>query len=177
MVPHPALGSGEGAQPLVEPSVLRSSHGQLVVELEAAPGTHLLDGRRLDGMFYNGSYLPELWRVRPGDVLVVHFRNRLSEMTNLHFHGLNVSPRENGDNIFIHVMPGESFSYRVEIPRGQHPGLFWYHPHAHGRSSPQIIAGLSGGLMVEGAARFYPMLRTVPQRVLLLKHLPDPTPD
>jgi FtsP/CotA-like multicopper oxidase with cupredoxin domain len=29
--------------------------------------------------------------------------NRLQEMTNLHFHGLNVSPHGNGDNIVVHV--------------------------------------------------------------------------
>jgi suppressor of ftsI len=163
--------------PLAQPKVLRSSQGRLVVELTAAPGSHLLDGRRWQGMLYNGSYLPEVWRVRPGDVLEVRLHNQLQEMTNLHFHGLAVSPLGNGDNIFVHVLPGQSFTYRVEIPTGQHPGLFWYHPHAHGRSSPQMIAGLSGGLVVEGAERFYPFLEKLQERLLLFKHIPDPTPD
>jgi suppressor of ftsI len=174
LLPKPAQPSGPE---LVPPRVLRSSNGRLTVDLEAAPGNHLLGGWRFDGMFYNRRYLPELWRVLPGDELVVRFRNRLPEMTNLHFHGLNVSPRNNGDNIFIHVLPGESFTYRVKIPADQHPGLFWYHPHAHGRTSPQIIAGLSGGLIVEGAGRFFPFLEQLPERVVLLKHIPDPTPD
>ena len=77
----------------------------------------------------------------------------------------------------MHVQPGTSFTYRVEIPAGHDAGLFWYHSHAHGRSSPQIIGGLSGGLIVEGSERFYPFLKALRERVLLLKHLPDPRPD
>ena len=152
----PALAAD---RPFVDPPMLSSSHGQLVVPLDTAPGAFWIDGRRFDGLLYNGAYIPPVWRVRPGDMLTVTLHNQLQEMTNLHFHGLNVSPRGNGDNIFVHVQPGTSFTYRVEIPAGHDAGLFWYHSHAHGRSSPQIIGGLSGGLIVEGSERFYPFLK------------------
>ncbi len=114
LLPKPAQPSGPE---LVPPRVLRSSNGRLTVDLEAAPGNHLLGGRRFDGMFYNRRYLPELWRVLPGDELVVRFRNRLPEMTNLHFHGLGVTPLGNGDNVFRHIHPGETFRYHITIPR------------------------------------------------------------
>jgi len=170
----PALAAD---RPFVDPPMLSSSHGQLVVHLDTAPGVFWIDGRRFDGMLYNGAYIPPVWRVRPGDRLTVTLHNQLPEMTNLHFHGFNVSPRGNGDNIFVHVQPGTSFTYRVEIPEGRDVGLFWYHSHAHGRASPQIIGGLSGGLIVEGSERFYPFLQELRERVLLLKHRPDPRPD
>lgn len=167
-------GAGSGV-PLLEPPFLSSTDGKLVVELEAAPGTFEIAGQRFEGMLYNGTYLPPVWRVRPGDTLSVAFRNKLPEMTNLHFHGMNVSPAGASDNVFVHVHPGQSFAYRVQIPRSHPPGLFWYHPHAHGRTSPQILGGMSGGIVVEGSDRLYPFLNGLRERVMLLKHVPHPT--
>jgi suppressor of ftsI len=170
----PALAAD---RPFVDPPMLSSSHGQLVVHLQTALGLFWVDGRRFDGMLYHSAYIPPVWRMRPGDTLTVRLHNQLQEVTNLHFHGLNVSPRGNGDNIFVHVRPGTSFTYRVEIPVKRDVGLFWYHSHAHGRASPQIIGGLSGGLIVDGSEHFYSFLKELQERVLLLKHLPDPRPD
>jgi FtsP/CotA-like multicopper oxidase with cupredoxin domain len=46
-------------------------------------------------MLYNDAYIPPVWRVHPGDAVVVNVHNYLSEATNLHFHGLGgVAPRE-----------------------------------------------------------------------------------
>ena len=92
------------------PPMLSSRDGRLDVELVAAPGTYTIDGHQFQGMLYNGAYLPPVWRVRSGDSLIVTLHNRLSEPTNLHFHGLGVSPLGNGDNVFLHVLAGETFT-------------------------------------------------------------------
>jgi FtsP/CotA-like multicopper oxidase with cupredoxin domain len=159
--------------PLASPQVLTSANGVLALQLDAAAGTYEVAGQRFEGRLYNGAYIPPFLRLRPGDVLTVTVNNRMDEETNLHFHGLNVSPRDNGDNVFLHVHPGASQTYRIEFPRNHHPGLFWYHPHIHGRTSEQIIAGLSGGFIVEGHEAYYPFLRGLTERVLLLKHIPQ----
>jgi FtsP/CotA-like multicopper oxidase with cupredoxin domain len=156
--------------------MLSSRNGGLAVDLTAAPGSHSIQGRSYPGMLYNGAYVPPVWRVQPGDTLVVHLHNRMSEETNLHFHGMGVSPLANGDNVFLHVMPGQDFTYHVRIPE-RHIGLFWFHPHAHGLVDKQIIGGLSGGIIVEGSERFYPFLRGLSEHVMLLKHIPGATPD
>ena len=153
------------------PSMLPSRDGRLDVELVAAPGTYTIDGHQFQGMIYNGAYMPKVWRVRLGDSLTVILRNRLSEPTNLHFHGLGVSPLGNGDNVFLHVHPGETFTYQVKIP-AKHVGLFWFHPHMHGNVDAQIIAGTSGGIIVEGSERLYPFLGNLTERVILFKHHP-----
>ena len=85
--------------------MLSSRDGRLNVDLVAATGTYTIDGHQFQGMLYNGAYLPPVWRVRSGDSLTVTLHNRLSEPTNLHFHGLDVSPLGNGDNVFLHVVP------------------------------------------------------------------------
>jgi suppressor of ftsI len=153
------------------PPMLSSRHGRLDVELVAAPGTYTIDDHQFQGMLYNGAYVPPVWRVRLGDALTVTLHNHLSEATNLHFHGLGVSPLGNGDNVFLHVGAGETFTYQVKIP-AKHVGLFWFHPHMHGDVDRQIIGGMSGGIIVEGSERLYPFLGNLTERVILFKHHP-----
>jgi len=162
--------SGTG-QSFANPAMLSSHDGKLHVDLVAAPITYTIGGHRFDGVLYNGQYMPPVWRLRAGDILTVALHNQLSDATNLHFHGLGVSPLNNGDNVFLHIAPGQTFTYQITIPE-KHVGLFWYHPHAHGDVDRQIIGGLSGGILVEGSDRLYPFLKGLTERVLLLKHHP-----
>jgi FtsP/CotA-like multicopper oxidase with cupredoxin domain len=163
--------AGAAEHLFANPPMLTSRDGRLDVDLVSAPATYTIDGHEFQGTLYNGAYMPPVWRVRSGDTLTVNLHNRLSEATNLHFHGLGVSPLGNGDNVFLHVAPGEAFKYQIRIP-DKHVGLFWFHPHMHGDVDRQIIGGLSGGILVEGSNRLYPILAGLTERVILLKHHP-----
>jgi FtsP/CotA-like multicopper oxidase with cupredoxin domain len=140
-----------------------------------------------DGSLYNGAYLPPLLRPRLGDTMRITFRNALPDSranlpicgstlsdntSNLHFHGMAVSPKDNSDNVFVCVEPGREFEYEVHIPATgrQRPGLFWYHPHAHGVVAKQMLGGMSGGLVVDGFETLFPIVRGLPERFLLIKH-------
>ncbi len=70
--------------------------------------------------------------------------------TNLHVHGLHVSPSDNSDNIFLRVPAGESFQYEYQISSDQPAGLYWYHPHLHRRANDQVFGGMAGAIIVEG---------------------------
>jgi Multicopper oxidase len=105
--------------------MLSSHDGKLNVDLVAAPATYTIGGHRFEGMLYNGQYMPSAWRLRSGDILTVTLHNQLSEKTNLHFHGLGVSPLNNGDNVFLHIAPNETFTYQIKIPE-KHVGLFGF---------------------------------------------------
>jgi suppressor of ftsI len=159
------------AHPFANPPMLSSRDGQLHVDLVAAPGTYTIGGHQFQGILFNGQYIPPVWHLRAGDTLTVTLHNRLSQHTNLHFHGLGVSPLKNGDNVFLHVGPGETFLYNIKIPE-RHVGLFWFHPHMQGDVDQQIIGGMSGGIVVDGSDRFYPFLKQLTERILLLKHHP-----
>ncbi len=141
------LPSGE---PLGLPPELASRQGRLAVDLTAAPGASLA-GRPASAWGYNGSSPGPTLRLRPGDELAVRLRNGLDQPTNLHTHGLRVSPEGDSDNPFIHIAPGEAFDYRIAIPDSHPPGTFWYHPHAHGYVADQLLAGLAGALIVDDA--------------------------
>lgn len=166
-----AIHTNDVRPPFANPMMLSSRDGKLHVDLVAAPATYTIEGHEFQGMLYNGEYVPAVWRLHSGDILTVTLHNKLPEETNLHFHGLDVSPLKNGDNVFIHIAPGDTFTYQVKIPE-KHVGLFWFHPHLHGNVDRQIIGGLSGGIIIEGSDRIYPFLKQLPERVLLLKHHP-----
>ena len=91
--------------------------------------------------------------------------------TNLHFHGLAVSPVCHQDETLkTLVQPGDPpFEYRVQIPKGQPPGLYWYHPHVHGFSEEQLLGGASGALIVEGIENAVPRVNGLRERVLVIR--------
>ncbi len=108
-----------------------------------------LGGRPAGALCYNGTVPGPTLRLRPGDELTIRLLNSLGEPTNLHVHGLHVSPQANSDNVFVEVMPGESFDYSYRLPPDHPPGVYWYHPHHHGMVAGQIFAGLFGAIIVE----------------------------
>ena len=169
----PGQAAGGTRELLTQPSEIRSINGILATSLTAAPATVQLGDFRFPGFVYNGSYIPPLLRVRLGDTMRINFKNGLpNDPSNLHYHGMSVSPRGNSDNVFLHLHPGQQFEYEVRIPAAgrQGPGLFWYHPHAHGVVEKQILGGLSGALVVDGSDQLYPFLMGLPERFFLFKH-------
>lgn len=112
-------------EPLRDPEVLASRGGRLAVELTAARGATLA-GQATAALGYNGSSPGPTLRVRPGDELAVRLTNRLDLPTNLHTHGLRVSPQANSDNPYLRVDPGTSFDYLYRIPPD--PAPRWARP-------------------------------------------------
>jgi FtsP/CotA-like multicopper oxidase with cupredoxin domain len=159
------------AETFREPPVVASSNGLLRASLTPGLSTISVGGRQALLMVYNGLYIPPTLRARPGDTIRIRFVNRLTEPTNLHTHGLTVSPRGNSDNIFVNIAPGQTEDYEIRLPADHPSGLFWYHPHPHGFSDVQVRNGMSGALIVDGLLDSVPMLRGLPERLLLLKDL------
>ena len=130
---------------------------------------------------YGGTRL----QLSPGDLLKIQLVNQLPlgdkayagdpgraflalNPTNLHLHGLLVSPRYAtaddptwGDNVFVYNFNSANgrptldsnlhgtalfdvVDYRMVVPLSHPSGLYWFHPHIHGITQDQITAGLSG---------------------------------
>jgi FtsP/CotA-like multicopper oxidase with cupredoxin domain len=125
---------------------------------------------------YNGGLFGNTLRVKAGDTLNLKLRNRLPKQspreieenfqqeasnahivhrpnpyntTNVHYHGLHVSPRGNSDNVYLAIEPKTTFDYEVELPADHPPGTYWYHAHAHGSTAIQVASGMAGALIVE----------------------------
>ena len=173
-----ATMQAETSAPLPEAPQVRGQKHVVSLALRAirdAKGTHAFE--------YQGQTIPPVIRVKPGDLLKITYINNLPRksdeecalgpcmnMSNLHFHGLQVSPKAPEDDVITMLaMPGETLHYAVRIPRNHPPGLFWYHPHPHGESQRQVLDGMSGAIVVEGIDRYLPELRRLRERILVLR--------
>jgi suppressor of ftsI len=136
-----------------------------------------------DTFAFDGANVAPVIRASPGDVLRITYVNDLPpksretcaispcmNMTNLHFHGLAVSPSAPQDDVLgMLAMPGEVLHYSVAISRHHPPGLFWYHTHPHGESHRQVLDGMSGAIVIEGMERYAPRVRRLRERVIMVR--------
>src|SRR5713101_2895474 len=139
------------------------------------------DGK--NSFYFDGQPIAPTLRLSPGDQLKINYINDLParpqetcaitpcmDMTNLHFHGLTVSPDAPQDDVLdMMAMPGQSLRYTVQIPQDHPPGLYWYHTHPHGESHRQALDGMSGALVIERIESYFPALAGLPERVLVVR--------
>jgi suppressor of ftsI len=132
---------------------------------------------------FEGQEDPPVIRAAPGEDIRLTYVNDMStksqercangpcmNMTNLHFHGLHVSPNAPQDDVItMMAMPGQSLHYIVNIPLDQPPGLYWYHTHPHGESYRQALDGMSGAIVIDGIERYDPEIRNMRERILVLR--------
>ena len=110
-------------------------------------------------------------RVKQGETVAVNLSNQLPveseetcphhvenvnephcfNTTNIHTHGLWVSPQGNSDNVFLKFTPKEKFDYQYKIEPNHPAGTYWYHAHLHGSTAIQVSSGMAGPLIVEGS--------------------------
>jgi FtsP/CotA-like multicopper oxidase with cupredoxin domain len=74
-------------------------------------------------------------------------------LTNIHYHGMHVTPDSTsdfiGDDVLLAIAPGDTLQYSFRIPQNQSPGTHWYHPHKHGSVAIQVANGMAGAFIVE----------------------------
>ena len=149
------------------------------------PGTNNNDNVRLRG--YVGTdtsddtpYVAPTIEVNPGDTVRVNLENNLPSDesctnqpenvnnphcfndTNLHTHGLWISPTGNSDNVLLSINPSEKFQYEYNIPPDHPAGTFWYHSHRHGSTALQVASGMAGALIVRGDRKPKQLIATDP---------------
>ena len=165
--------------PLENPAQVRpDASGTVRVKLTAEPQTIDVSGAQLGARPFDSdapgptSLNGPTIHVSPGGTIRVTFANRLGSQipTNIHYHGLNVSPRGRSDNIFRTFDDGKTYQSVVHVPDRQQRGTYWYHVHLHGMSEGQVMGGLSGLLVIDGLAGLLPReWQGVTQRQLALR--------
>ena len=118
--PMEVQGHYQWGRSFQDPPQIVSHNGVLKVTLVASQQTVMIGGKAVLAMVYNGSYVGPTLRVRPGDTLIVTLVNHMNETTNLHFHGLHVSPSGNAETSSCRS-PREEFPLRRAHPQG--PGF------------------------------------------------------
>jgi len=140
---------------------------------------------------YNGMLGGPIIRVRAGDTLRVTLKNDLRaepfataslnnkirsfSTTNLHLHGLHISPEDPGDSMFVAVVPDGSYEYVYEIPADHMAGTAWYHPHFHGSTALQMAGGAAGLVIIEDPpGSLPPEIESLDEVNLLITHFNMP---
>jgi FtsP/CotA-like multicopper oxidase with cupredoxin domain len=173
--PPPALGA-LNALALMAPATGRNHLDlQVVYTLSKIwnPAANTFDTVKLRsysgrGVNPGAPYVAPLIEVKPGDRVNITLHNDLPadptctamsgsmdtphcfNGTNLHSHGLWVSPAGNSDNVLLSINPGVSFEYEYDLPADHPSGTFWYHSHRHGSTALQVSSGMAGALIVRG---------------------------
>jgi FtsP/CotA-like multicopper oxidase with cupredoxin domain len=75
--------------------------------------------------------------------------NELGEESIVHWHGLDVPDEADGHPRHA-VSSGTSYTYDFSV--SSRAGTYWYHPHPHGRTGPQVYMGLAGFFIVDDPA-------------------------
>lgn len=161
--------ASQGPQ-LQDPPELISRHGLLKATVIVERRKVQVGNRHLYATTYNGAYMPPTLRVKPGDRIDLTLTNKIDEDTNLHTHGLHVSPRAPADDIFIAIKYNHSYHYSYQLPSNHPTGTYWYHSHADMMSARQVAGGESGVLIVDGLQQYLaPTLRGITEHTIALK--------
>lgn len=173
--------AGGGDDPIPQPEVLTSRDGVLRATLRQAPAEIVVAGQRFTSNVFNGRYLAPVLQVQRGDQVELTLHNRIGpadiqitapQESNLHYHGMSISPAAPGDDVFLHIGAGADYLYRWQVPERHPQGAHWYHPHAHGLVEPQILSGMSGLLMVDGLVRqHFPAFAALPEKHFMLRDI------
>ncbi len=157
------------ASPSIAPDIYQSQDGLLDLDLEARLAKTRLNGQPANLLSYSGRIPGPLLEARPGDTVRLRFRNQLATPTNLHFHGLHISPTGNADNPFLSVAPGEQMTYEFTLPKDHPSTTAYYHPHLHGYVAQQIFGGLGGIFIVRGELDEIPAVKAAQEEFIFLK--------
>lgn len=168
-----------GGQPFQNPPGISAQNGRLDTTFNVQftdPKTTSMAGCPVKLRTYNGQLVGPTLRVKQGDVINLALKNKLPKespneiqaqfdqenknayldtipasfnTTNMHYHGLHVSPTGNSDNVLLDIPPQTELLYEVKLPQTHPIGSYWYHAHAHGSTSIQVGSGMAGALIIE----------------------------
>jgi len=179
--------SGTGLyQELMDPPVIKAENLHINTRLSARPAIKCVNGKKFllqsyidenagrDTRAVGPTYSLDVDPNLPGPRLDIQFTNLLGDRnrqydchssqdvrlcSNLHVHGLHVSPKGStdaakiqSDYVFLAISPAtQTVSYQYAIPNDHPPGTHWLHSHLHGSTAPQVKNGMAGALIVKGA--------------------------
>ena len=161
------------------PPARKESSGSYLLQVKEA--RLRLNGTPVTLLTYNGMYPGPTIPAARGETLSLRLVNMLPKttetnilghtrnITNLHTHGLHVSPSGKADNMMRMAAPGETLDYLYHLDFEEPGHLNFYHPHVHGSVAEQYWGGLAGPLVVEDPAAG--PLADLETHVMMLKDL------
>lgn len=116
------------------------------INLSLQHGTvNFYPGQSTNTMGANGNILGPTLILNKYQNVTINVNNQLMHTTTIHWHGLHVSPQnDGGPHIFI--QPGETWSPSFTVL--DWASTYWYHPHLHHHTNEHVTKGISGFIIV-----------------------------
>lgn len=93
----------------------------------------------------NGTFLAPTLILNRGQQVNFNVQNQLSDTTTIHWHGLHVSPANDGGP-HIYILPGQNWQPSFTVL--DWASTYWYHPHLHHKTVEHVAAGIAGMIIV-----------------------------
>ncbi|HRI19406.1 MAG TPA: multicopper oxidase domain-containing protein, partial [Panacibacter sp.] len=84
-----------------------------------------------------------------GATVQMHVKNDLADTTTIHWHGMHLPAIMDGGPHQV-IAPGTQWNPTWVVKNNA--ATYWYHPHMHGKTSEQLVKGLSGLIIVRDDA-------------------------
>jgi blue copper oxidase len=93
----------------------------------------------------NGDYLGPTLEFTAGDTVNLTIINNLAESTTCHLHGIHLPASMDGSP-HAPIPPGTSWNATFKVRN--EAATYWYHPHLHMTTMPQVTKGLAGMIIL-----------------------------
>ena len=128
--------------PLLIPDILSGTN----INLTLQNGTHQFYSEiNTSTIGANGNILGPTLILNQGDFVNIAVDNQLSDTTTIHWHGLHVSP-ENDGGPHTYILSGDTWNPSFTVM--DKAATYWYHPHLHRKTNEHVSKGIAGMIIV-----------------------------
>ncbi|RNC83789.1 MAG: T9SS C-terminal target domain-containing protein [Balneola sp.] len=129
--------------PLFIPDTLSGTQFELNLDENTYEFTNGITANNTMGV--NGPILAPTLIFQKHDSVFITLNNDLNEATTMHWHGMHVSPENDGGPHSI-IPAGTTWRPAFEVL--DNATTFWYHPHLHETTNEHVTRGIAGAIIV-----------------------------
>lgn len=135
-------GAQNYVNPLAIPPLISGRNFTLTCQDSAA---QIYPGIKTNTFAFNGSILGPTLEFIAGDSVSIVIQNQLAEETSVHWHGFHIPAAMDGGPETT-IPAGTSFTSSFTVKNKA--ATYWYHPHVHMNTQPQVTKGMAGLILV-----------------------------
>ncbi len=106
-------------------------------------------GQTTQTIGFNGDFLGPTLIFKQGDAIDITVNNALDEPTTVHWHGMHVSPEDDGGP---HTIIAAGAAWNPDFTVLDRATTFWYHPHLHEKTNEHVTKGAAGLIIIQSTA-------------------------
>lgn len=131
-----------GQNPLLIPDTIHNNTINLTLTQDT---TRFFSGPTTNTYGANGSILGPTLIMDADSFVDINVTNNLTDTTTIHWHGMHVSPENDGGPHSI-ILPGTTWNPQFTVL--DKAATYWYHPHLHKRTHEHVTKGIAGFIIV-----------------------------